>query len=123
MFTVESFPAPELGNASFLVSDPDRRVALVIDPLRDVDAYLSRAETLGVKIARSLDTHLHNDFVSGRRELSAEAGTDITELGPDDEVSLGEATLRAIHTPGHTPDHLSYLLLEGDRPRSSQGAQ
>jgi hydroxyacylglutathione hydrolase len=118
MFTVESFRAPELGNASFLVADPDRRVGVVIDPIRDVDAYLSRAEALGVKVAHSLDTHLHNDFVSGRRELAAEAGTDITELGPGQELSLGDATLRAIHTPGHTPDHLSYLLVEGDRPRA-----
>jgi hydroxyacylglutathione hydrolase len=118
VFTVESFPAPELGNSSFLVTDPDRKVALVIDPLRDIDAYLSRAESLGVKVAHSLDTHLHNDFVSGRHELAAEAGTDIAELGPGQELSLGNATLRAIHTPGHTPDHLSYLLLEGDRPRA-----
>jgi hydroxyacylglutathione hydrolase len=118
LFTVETFPAPELGNASFLVTDPDRQVAVVIDPLRDIDAYLSRAESLGVKVAHSLDTHLHNDFVSGRHELAAEAGTDIAELGPGQELSLGNATLRAIHTPGHTPDHLSYLLLEGDRPRA-----
>ncbi len=118
MFTVESFPAPELGNSSFLVSNPDRRTAVVIDPLRDVDGYLSRAESLGVKVAHSLDTHLHNDFVSGRHEFAAEAGTDIAELRPGRELSLGEATLRALHTPGHTPDHLSYLLLEGDRPRA-----
>jgi hydroxyacylglutathione hydrolase len=118
VFTVESFRAPELGNASFLVADPDRRVAVVIDPVRDVDAYLSRAEALGVRVAHSLDTHLHNDFVSGRPELAAEAGTDIAELGPGQELALGDATLRAIHTPGHTPEHLSYLLLEGDRPRA-----
>jgi hydroxyacylglutathione hydrolase len=118
MFTVESFPAPELGNSSFLVADPDRRVAVVIDPLRDIDGYLSRAESLGVKVTHSLDTHLHNDFVSGRRELAAEAGTDIGELVPGHDLPLGDATLRAIHTPGHTPDHLSYLLLEGDRPRA-----
>jgi hydroxyacylglutathione hydrolase len=118
VFRVESFPAPELGNSSFLVSDPNRRVGVVIDPLRDIDGYLNRAESLGVKVTHSLDTHLHNDFVSGRRELAAEAGTDIGELGPGQELSLGDATLRAIHTPGHTPDHLSYLLLEGDRPRA-----
>jgi hydroxyacylglutathione hydrolase len=118
VFRVESFPAPELGNSSFLVSDPNRRVGVVIDPLRDIDGYLNRAESLGVKVTHSLDTHLHNDFVSGRRELAAEAGTDIGELGPGHELSLGDATLRAIHTPGHTPDHLSYLLLEGERPRA-----
>jgi hydroxyacylglutathione hydrolase len=118
VFKVESFPAPELGNSSFLVADGARGVAVVIDPLRDVDAYLSRADTLGVKVTHALDTHLHNDFVSGRRELQAEAGTDIAELPPGQDLEVGEVTLRALHTPGHTPDHLSYLLMEGDRPRA-----
>jgi hydroxyacylglutathione hydrolase len=118
VFTVESFPAPELGNSSFLVADTDRRTAVVIDPLRDVDAYLSRAEALGIKVTHALDTHLHNDFVSGRHELQAEAGTEITELQPGGDLVVGEITLRALHTPGHTPDHLSYLLIEGERPRA-----
>ena len=77
MFTVEAVPAPELGNASFLVADRERGVALVIDPLRDVAPYLRIADRLGVKVTNVLDTHLHNDFVSGRRELQAAAGTDI----------------------------------------------
>jgi len=118
VFTVETIRAPELGNASFLVADPDRRIAVVIDPIRDIDGYLTRAEALGVKVAYSLDTHLHNDYVSGRRELEAEAGTDVGELKPGQELQIGDATLRALHTPGHTPDHLSYLLLEGGRPRA-----
>ena len=118
MFTVETFPAPELGNASFMVADPERGVALVIDPLRDVDAYLRRADSLGVKITAALDTHLHNDFVSGRRELHKLVGTDLAELAPGRELQVGEIRLRALHTPGHTPDHLSYLLTEEDRPRA-----
>lgn len=118
MFTVEVFPAPELENASFLVADPDRGVGLVIDPYRDVDGYLVRAESLGIKLTHALDTHLHNDFVSGGRELAAEAGTAIGDLDPGQEVALGDLTLRALHTPGHTPDHKSYLLLEGERPRA-----
>ena len=118
MFTVESFRAPELGNASFLVADRDSQVAVLIDPLRDVEAYLSKADSLGVKVTHALDTHLHNDFVSGRRELHAEAGTDIAELPAGNELGVGAVTLRAIHTPGHTPDHLSYVLTEGGRPRA-----
>lgn len=118
MFTVEVFPAPELGNASFLVADREHGVAAVIDPLRDVDMYIKRADALGVKVARALDTHLHNDYVSGRRELHAEVGTDIGEPAPGKEMAVGEITLQAIHTPGHTPDHLSYLLVEGGRPRA-----
>src|SRR6266850_1216415 len=79
VFTVEAVPAPELGNASFLVADRDRQVALVIDPLRDVAPYLKIADRLGVKVTHALDTHLHNDFVSGRRELQAATGTNIGE--------------------------------------------
>src|ERR1700686_5160159 len=118
MFNVESFPARELGNASFLVTDVDRGVAVVICPLRDVGAFLTRAEALGVKVTRALDTHLHNDFVSGRRELQAEAGTHIAELSPAQELTVGELTLQALHTPGPPPDHLSYLLFEAGRPRA-----
>ena len=118
MFTVEVFPAPELGNASFLVADPDHGAGLVVDPFRDVDGYLTRADSLGIKLTHSLDTHLHNDFVSGRRELASEAGTALRHLDPGQELAVGDMTLRALHTPGHTPDHLSYLLLEGGRPRA-----
>jgi hydroxyacylglutathione hydrolase len=118
MFTVEVFPAPELGNASFLVADPDHGAGLVVDPLRDIDGYLTRADALGIKLTHALDTHLHNDFVSGGRELAAETGTAIDDLHPGQEVTLGDLTLRALHTPGHTPDHQSYLLLEGERPRA-----
>src|ERR1700738_157853 len=115
MFTVEAFPATELGNASFLIADPDRGVGLVVDPFRDVDDYLTRADELGIKLTHAIDTHLHNDFVSGRRELAAEAGTTIGELESGNDLALGDLTIRAIYTPGHTADHKSYLLLEGDR--------
>src|ERR1700674_5828840 len=118
MFIVEAFPATELGNASFLIADPDRGVGLVVDPLRDVDDYLTRADELGIKVTHALDTHLHNDFVSGRRELAAEAGSDVAELDPGAEMTSGDMTIKAIHTPGHTPDHKSYLLTEGGRARA-----
>jgi len=118
MFIVEAFPATELGNASFLIADPDRGVGLVVDPFRDVDDYLTRADELGIKLTHALDTHLHNDFVSGRRELSAEVGTAIGELDSGQELTVGELTLRALHTPGHTPEHKSYLLVEGGTPRA-----
>src|SRR5712664_100486 len=118
MFTVEAFPATELGNASFLIADPDRGVGLVVDPYRDVDDYLTRADELRIKLTHALDTHVHNDFVSGRRELAAEAGTAIDELDAGQDLAVGDFTVRAIHTPGHTPDHKSYLLLEQERPRA-----
>jgi len=118
MFTVEAFPATELGNASFLIADPGRGVGLVVDPFRDVDQYLTRADELGIKLTHALDTHVHNDFVSGRRELATEAGTAIDELDSGQDLAMGDFTIRALHTPGHTPDHKSYLLVEGDRPRA-----
>jgi hydroxyacylglutathione hydrolase len=116
MFTIEAIPAPELGNTSFLVADTDRGVGMVIDPLRDIERYLKVASDKNIRLTHALDTHLHNDFVSGRRELAAEAGTSIEEVDPGQELKFGDETLRAIHTPGHTPDHKSYLLVMNGRP-------
>ncbi|HKW73535.1 MAG TPA: rhodanese-like domain-containing protein [Candidatus Dormibacteraeota bacterium] len=118
MYRVEVVRAGELGNASFVVADPDRGVGVVIDPLRDIDRYLDLASSLSVRLTHALDTHLHNDFVSGRRELRAEVGSNINELASGGELGLGNLTLRAVHTPGHTADHKAYLLLEGGRPQA-----
>ena len=118
MYTVEAIPAHELGNSSFLVADTDSGVGFVIDPLRDIERYVEAASRLHVKLSHSLDTHLHNDFVSGRRELAAEVGANIDELDPGRDLTIGNLTVHAIHTPGHTPEHKSYLLSEGGRPRA-----
>lgn len=115
-----------LGNSSYLVDLGDGR-ALVIDPSRDPALYLARAESLGLRIGFSVETHLHADFVSGSSELAAHGaqvlasnagGTEFSHrgLGDGDEVDLGGLTLRAVATPGHTPEHLSYLLLDGHEP-------
>jgi hydroxyacylglutathione hydrolase len=118
MFTVQAFEAQELGNASFLVADPEAKLAVVVDPLRDVDPYLTHAEGHGMRVVRALDTHVHNDFISGARELKALAGSEIDPLETDQQVTLGSLTIRALHTPGHTPDHKSYLVSEGGKPKA-----
>jgi glyoxylase-like metal-dependent hydrolase (beta-lactamase superfamily II)/rhodanese-related sulfurtransferase len=115
-----------LGNSSYVVDLGDGR-ALVIDPERDPVPYLSAAAARGLRVAYSAETHLHADFVSGSRELAAEgaqvlaaaAGQSVFEhrgLHDGEEVDLGGLTLRALATPGHTPEHLSYLLLDGSTP-------
>ena len=115
-----------LGNASYLVQLEDRR-ALVIDPERDPSRYLAAAEARGLSIAYTAETHLHADFVSGSRELAAygaqvlapaAGGIEFSHGGlrDGDEAGLGGLTLRALATPGHTPEHLAYLLLDGSRP-------
>ncbi|HLQ61329.1 MAG TPA: rhodanese-like domain-containing protein [Candidatus Acidoferrales bacterium] len=126
---VELLAASELGNTSFLVADPDAGEAVAVDPFRDVAQYLEKADGLGTRITASLETHVHNDFVSGARELEKEAGAAIWAaadaglqfphqgLRPKSEVAVGRFRLEARHTPGHTPQHLSFLLRsESGRP-------
>jgi glyoxylase-like metal-dependent hydrolase (beta-lactamase superfamily II)/rhodanese-related sulfurtransferase len=115
-----------LGNSSYLVDLGDGR-ALVIDPERDPGPYLAAAQSRGLTIAFAAETHLHADFVSGGRELAAHGaqvlapaagGTGFGHQGlhDGDEADLGGLRLRALATPGHTPEHMAYLLLDGDRP-------
>jgi len=115
-----------LGNSSYLVPVGDGR-ALVVDPRRDPTPYLELAERLNLRIAFAVETHLHADFISGSRELAAFGATIIAPrashlatayrgLGDGDNVDLGGLTLRALATPGHTPEHLAYLLLDGPKP-------
>jgi glyoxylase-like metal-dependent hydrolase (beta-lactamase superfamily II)/rhodanese-related sulfurtransferase len=115
-----------LGNSSYLLDLGDGR-ALAVDPERDPGPYLAAAERRGLTVAYAAETHLHADFVSGSRELAAcgaqvlaaAAGRTVfghRGLADGDEVDLGGLTLRALATPGHTPEHLAYLILDGTRP-------
>src|SRR5256714_11616109 len=115
MYTVEAVPAPELGNTSFVALDEEQGVGGVIDPFRDIERYLHIADQHHVRLTHALDTHLHTDFASGRRELAAEAQSNVEELAVGAELAVGGMTIQAIHTPGHTPDHKSYLLSEDGR--------
>jgi hydroxyacylglutathione hydrolase len=115
-----------LGNSSYVVNLGDGR-ALAIDPERDPSPYLRAASNRGCRIAYSAETHLHADFVSGSRELAAQGAQVLAaaaghsafphrSLEDGEEVDLGGLTLRALATPGHTPEHVSYLLLDGQAP-------
>ena len=115
-----------LGNSAYLLDLGDGR-ALAVDPSLDLRAVGKEAARRGLRIVYAAETHLHADFLSGARQLAADhgarvlasaAGTrefDHTGLVDGDEVDLGGLTLRAWQTPGHTPEHLSYLLLDGGR--------
>jgi hydroxyacylglutathione hydrolase len=119
---IEQFVDEGLGNSAHLVGSHAAGTAVLIDPLRDVDRYRYAAEQHSVRITHVLDTHLHNDFISGARELAAQAGAVVAAsaaarlgfehrpLVEGDTLPLGGAEVRVLATPGHTPEHLSFLL-------------
>jgi hydroxyacylglutathione hydrolase len=128
-------PSVDLGNSSFVVGDLRRGVAAVIDPTRDVGRYLDLISAEGLSLRWVLDTHLHADFVSGGAELAglgratlglgAEATTAVPHrpLDDGDELDLGSASLTVMKSPGHSPEHVSYLLSdEGPRVLFSGGS-
>ncbi|QJW91193.1 MBL fold metallo-hydrolase [Spirosoma taeanense] len=128
---LEQIDSEGLAQLSYLVGDDSAGLAAVIDPRRDVAVYLDKAQKLGVRITAIIETHIHADFVSGAQELQARTGAaiyggrseayqfELNQMQEGDEISLGNATLRALHTPGHTPEHISLLLFDkkqGDEP-------
>jgi hydroxyacylglutathione hydrolase len=127
---IEAFVDAGLGNSAYLVGSHASKRAALIDPLRDVDRYRYAAEQLGVTITHVLDTHLHNDFVSGARELAAQTGA-VIGLGAEsqagfehqplvegDELEIGDWRIRVLATPGHTPEHIAFLLTRENEPRA-----
>ena len=117
----------DLGCASYLIGDEDAGVAAVVDPKFDIDQYLHLARYLGVRIEHILETHNHADHVSGHGRLAD--ATDATihihrEARPDYEhdpfddgweLELGSLTIRALHTPGHRPEHSAFALVDAER--------
>lgn len=121
----------DLGCASYLIGDEDAGVAAVVDPMLEIDEYLRLARYLGVRIAHVLETHNHADHVSGHGRLVAATGATVHihrlaepayEHEPFDdgwELRLGALRVRAIHTPGHRPEHVAFALIDerrGDAP-------
>lgn len=128
---VKPFVDEGLGNTSYLVASEQAGLAAILDPQRDVDRYLQVAEGLGLRLAYALDTHLHNDFVSGALELASQAGVQVgasagaglgfehLPLQDGGEVSLGDLTIGVLATPGHTPEHISFSLVEAGKNNPS----
>ncbi len=121
----EQFYLEGLGHASYLVGDEATGQALVFDPRRDVDVYHGAARAQGLRIAYAADSHGHNDYLSGLGELAVREpglevwGSAVAQLGyahrplHDGElIEMGEVGIEVLHTPGHTPEHLSLLLYD-----------
>ena len=123
-----------LAQASFFIGCQAHGVAAVIDPKRDIDTYLQIAEQNNMKITHIFETHIHADFLTGSRELAALTGAKMylsDEGGPDwqyqfaheglhhgDKVTMGNLIFEVLHTPGHTPESISFLLT--DTPASKE---
>ncbi len=115
-----------LGNSAYLVDLGDGR-ALAVDASRDLRGLRREAQRRGLRVAFAADTHLHADFLSGARDLAATGARVLASaaggrqfphegLREGDEVDLAGLRLRALVTPGHTPEHLSFVLLDGQQP-------
>ena len=120
-----------VAHLSYLIGDKATGKAAVIDPRRDIDVYVELARKNKLSISHVLETHIHADFVSGTRELVDRTGTakavlsveggakygfEMEKLRDGDTIDLGRVILTAKHTPGHTPEHMSFLAAESDRP-------
>ena len=129
----------QLAQASYLVGCSAAGEALIVDPNRDVERYLELAASQELRITAVAETHIHADFVSGSRELAARTGAKLylSDAGPDewkyafaqdagaillsdgDSFKVGAVRIAAMHTPGHTPEHISFIVTDSaraDRP-------
>jgi hydroxyacylglutathione hydrolase len=130
---VQRFFEPGLAQASYLIGCSACREAIVIDPNRDSAQYVDAASAEGLRIAHVTETHIHADYLSGSRELAAATGARLYlsgEGGPDwqyafaaqdsatlvrdgDRIAVGTVRIDVLHTPGHTPEHLTFLVTDG----------
>jgi hydroxyacylglutathione hydrolase len=122
MIEIETIETSSLGDRSYLATDGT--VAVVVDPQRDIDRVLDLVRERGVAVTHVLETHVHNDYVSGGLELSRRTGAvyvlpqgsdvafDHTSVGDGGVLEAGKMRLRVLHTPGHTHHHVSYALAD-----------
>jgi hydroxyacylglutathione hydrolase len=127
---IERFEVPGLAQYSYVVSDNGE--AAVIDAIRDVDRYMDYAASQGLKITTLVETHIHADFASGSITLAGATGAELAlsaydkgehyryamphrALQDGEGIEVGSVRLQALHTPGHTPEHLSFVLFDTER--------
>jgi hydroxyacylglutathione hydrolase len=130
---VKRFFEPKLAQASYLIGCQSAREAIVIDPNRDAAQYVAEAAAAGVVIRHVTETHIHADYLSGSRELAARTGArlylsdegdaswkygfaadrNVTLVTHGDRITVGNIRVDAVHTPGHTPEHLTFLITDG----------
>lgn len=127
-----------LAQASFVIGDSKTKEAIVIDPQRDVDVYLEIAKTNNLNITKITETHIHADFLSGSRELKAVTGAELllsdeggadwqyqfphTGLKDGSIITIGQVELKVMHTPGHTPESITFLVRDTKVPATPQRA-
>jgi hydroxyacylglutathione hydrolase len=129
---LKRFYDDKLAQASYLVGCQATGEALVVDPNRDVECYVQAAEQEGLRITHVTETHIHADYVSGTRELAKRTGAQVylsdegdadwkyefgigegaTPLKDGDSFRVGNVLIEALHTPGHTPEHMIFLLTD-----------
>lgn len=122
-----------LAQASYLVGCQASGEAVVVDPAREIEPYIEAANQNGLRITGALETHIHADFVSGGREMAERLGATLYVsdegdsdwkyqnidhlphqlLKDGDEIKVGNVRMGVIHTPGHTPESLSFTLKDG----------
>jgi hydroxyacylglutathione hydrolase len=119
----QRFFEPKLASASYLIGCQDCGEAIVVDANRDIDHYVDAAAAVGLTIAYTTDTHIHADFISGSRALAARTGAQVLlPLADGDRITLGKVRLDVMHTPGHTPEHVIFIVTDGATTSRPWGA-
>ena len=133
---VKRFFEPSIAQASYLIGCARTGESIVIDANRDVEQYIDAAEHEGLRITQVTETHIHADYVSGSRELAQRTGATLClsdegdadwkylfphdrKLKDGDRITVGNIAIDVLHTPGHTPEHLTFLVTDGaaaDKP-------
>jgi hydroxyacylglutathione hydrolase len=131
----ERFDVPGLVHYSYAVGCPEKKTLAIIDPERNIERYLEFAASHSMKITHVLETHIHADYASGAAHLAERAGAEYCvskydkgqtfevrephrDLEDGEEITIGTMRLRVLHTPGHTPEHISILAFD---PKASNG--